>query len=298
MNQLFQMPLLSVIVPTYHRNDLLAICLKLLSSVHQALGSENYEVIVTDDGKAYSAKEMIAEQFPWAKWVEGPHKGPAANRNNGAKHANGEWLIFTDDDCLPQKDLLSTYVKAIQTFPNALAFEGAIEPEIYNEDVHNPRFECPVNTEGNNFWSANIAVKSDLFKAIGGFDENYPLAALEDQDIFYRLQEKTEIPFLRQAVVLHPLRTVSYRKKVRRIPAMAKNWSYHALKHKKRLGYSSKTDILLDSVLFYCRDSVRQMYKGKVIVSLFDLFYLTYGNWCLMINLWKNQSPKTTNPFN
>ena len=33
--------------------------------------------------------------------------------------------------------------------------------------------ECPVHYDGDDFWSANIAVK-EFFDKIGGFDENYP----------------------------------------------------------------------------------------------------------------------------
>ena len=87
----------SVIVPTCNRNDLLAKCLELLNPANQTI-KEVYEVIVTDDSKNNVAKALIEDIFTWAKWVEGPKRGPAANRNNGAKDAKGDWLIFIDDD--------------------------------------------------------------------------------------------------------------------------------------------------------------------------------------------------------
>ncbi|MEL6719952.1 MAG: glycosyltransferase, partial [Bacteroidota bacterium] len=68
--------MLSVVIPTYQRNDLLAECLKLIAPEVQQ-PDEPYEVIVTDDGKSITAQVMVAEQFPWATWVEGPHDGPA-----------------------------------------------------------------------------------------------------------------------------------------------------------------------------------------------------------------------------
>jgi glycosyltransferase involved in cell wall biosynthesis len=94
-------PLFSVIIPTYHRNDLLAKCLDCLAPGVQTLPADQYEVIVSDDGYESTAQEMIQQNYPWVKWVAGFRKGPAANRNNGAKYATGEWLAFTDDDCLP-----------------------------------------------------------------------------------------------------------------------------------------------------------------------------------------------------
>jgi glycosyltransferase involved in cell wall biosynthesis len=65
-------PIFSVIIPTYHRNDLLAKCLDCLAPGTQTLHTEQYEVIVTDDGSQTTAEEMIKQQYPWAKWVAGP----------------------------------------------------------------------------------------------------------------------------------------------------------------------------------------------------------------------------------
>jgi len=84
----------SVIVPTYNRNDLLAKCLDCISPGIQKFESEKYEVIVTDDGVESTALNMIKENYPWVKWYEGPHKGPAANRNNGAKYARTRFEVL------------------------------------------------------------------------------------------------------------------------------------------------------------------------------------------------------------
>jgi glycosyltransferase involved in cell wall biosynthesis len=146
---------LSVIIPTYHRNDLLAKCLDCLAPGVQVLPAEEYEVIVTDDGSKTTAKEMIRDRYPWAKWVAGPRKGPAANRNNGAQYAQGEWLVLTDDDCLPDPNWLSAFADA--TTGSALALEGAIHPL---GDINQDLAECPVNLTGGRFWTANIAVRA------------------------------------------------------------------------------------------------------------------------------------------
>src|SRR5665213_3286620 len=101
----------SVIIPTCNRNDLLRKCLDLLAPSNQTI--DNYEIIVTDDSKDGIAKDLIKQDYPWVCWVEGPKRGPAANRNNGAKTANGDWLVFIDDDCLPDKNVLNCYKNGI-----------------------------------------------------------------------------------------------------------------------------------------------------------------------------------------
>ena len=55
---------------------------------------------------------MVNEEFPMVRWNEGPRRGPAANRNFGARVADGEWLIFLDDDCNPRPGFLAAYLKA------------------------------------------------------------------------------------------------------------------------------------------------------------------------------------------
>ena len=78
--------MISVIIPICHRNNLLAKCLDCLAPSVQTFPAEQYEVIVTDDGTNTTAKDMMRAQYPWAQWLAGPKKGPAANRNNGATH--------------------------------------------------------------------------------------------------------------------------------------------------------------------------------------------------------------------
>src|SRR5882762_3404290 len=94
-------PLISVVIPTYHRNDLLARCLERLAPGRQTIDASRYEVTVTDDSKTSTAEAMVREQFPFATWIKGPQRGPASNRNYGARAGKGTWIAFLDDDCVP-----------------------------------------------------------------------------------------------------------------------------------------------------------------------------------------------------
>ena len=85
--------MVSVVILTCERTELLAKCLRPLA--HAA------EIIVSDDGQSSSSRQLISNLFPRVKWISGPHRGPAANRNRGAHQATGEWLAFPDDDSIP-----------------------------------------------------------------------------------------------------------------------------------------------------------------------------------------------------
>ncbi|MEM9887152.1 MAG: glycosyltransferase [Bacteroidota bacterium] len=197
--------MLSIVIPTYHRNDLLADCLDRIAPEVQQLG-EAYELIVTDDGKQTTAQAMMAKNYPWATWVEGPHAGPASNRNNGAAHAQGTWIVFLDDDCLPDATLLRAYQAAIEKHPTAKVFEGKIYA-----DREQRRFdeESPINLEGGKLWSCNFCIKKTEFDRLQGFDESFPFATMEDIDFKIRLKDAgNEIVFIEEAAVCHPWRKI------------------------------------------------------------------------------------------
>lgn len=195
---------LSVVIPTYHRNDLLALCLDRLAPSVQSLSSSNYEVIVTDDGTMQTAQAMILEKYPWTKWVAGPKKGPAANRNNGAKNAKGSWLVFLDDDCVPDIDCLYEYNKAIEDGNELKAIEGRIyvtEPRSRLDQI------SPINEKGGCYWSCNIAIEKYFFNSINGFDERFPYANMEDVDLKKKIiNSGCKTKFLYTASVIHPWR--------------------------------------------------------------------------------------------
>lgn len=195
----------SVVIPTYHRNEMLADCLNGIHPEVQQLGEE-YEVIVTDDGRKTTAEQLLKRQYPWAKWVQGPKDGPAKNRNNGARNASGDWIVFLDDDCLPDATLLKAYREAIAKHPAINVFEGKIYA-----DREQQRFdeESPINLSGGKLWSCNFCVRKSEFERLQGFDEGFPFATMEDIDFKIRLKEAgNEIIFLEAAAVCHPWRRV------------------------------------------------------------------------------------------
>lgn len=199
------MPLFSIIIPTCKRPDALAECLVRLAPGAQTLAAEFYEVIVTDDGvSSAQVRDFLAERFPWARWTAGPRRGPAANRNQGATLATGDVLVFFDDDCLPEADVLAAYAAHFSGPGAANAAEGRIVADRARTRLDD---DAPVNETGGLFWSCNIAVRTAVFRALGGFDERFPHAAMEDVELRERLRRNgVVIVFVPQATVVHPLR--------------------------------------------------------------------------------------------
>lgn len=197
-------PAWSVVIPTYDRHETLAACLTRLAPGSQTLDAAQYEVIVSDDARRAATREFLAARFPWVRYVTGPARGPAANRNHGAAQARGAWVVFTDDDTLPAREWLGGYAAALDADPHAEALEGRTTCEA---GFGTPMHYAPVNERGGLFWSCNVAVRADRFRHVGGFDEGFTVAHMEDQDLRERLRlHGVNIRWVPDAVVDHPPR--------------------------------------------------------------------------------------------
>ena len=89
-------PKVSVVIPAYNEASYIDRLLEALS--RQTFDS--FEVIVSD-AQSKDGTKQAAESFKDrldVRFFEAPPKGPAFGRNQGAKHARGEWLLFLDAD--------------------------------------------------------------------------------------------------------------------------------------------------------------------------------------------------------
>lgn len=188
----------SIIIPTRKRIKELSTCLDKL--IVQLDGSD--EIIVSEDDLTLEAQLSLKGKYPNVRWLAGPCRGPAANRNHGASAATNDFLIFLDDDCIPSNWLLSSYRKFIEENPNIDGVEGCIKALGQRQSLAE---ECPENVVGGYFWSCNVLLKRSAFQALSGFDEDFPFACMEDAEIYYRMNlANMNVPFLSAAYVMHP----------------------------------------------------------------------------------------------
>ena len=95
-------PKLSIIVPTYNRQNYLKECLD--SIINQ--NYPNLEIVVTDDNSTDNTESIVKKyikNYPFIKYVKNKKypQGPNGNKNNGIDYATGELIgIFDDDDTM------------------------------------------------------------------------------------------------------------------------------------------------------------------------------------------------------
>jgi GT2 family glycosyltransferase len=108
MNQSKRQPLVSIIIPTYKRNEKLKNCLSSLN--HSTY--ENYETIVVDDDPNFDLSEVV-RQYGAKYFNNGKEVYPAKSRNSGARISTGEILFFVDDDNILESNTISNLVNKI-----------------------------------------------------------------------------------------------------------------------------------------------------------------------------------------
>ena len=196
--------LFSVVIPTFERPQDLQAALIALSQKKQ-LYKKPFEIIVSDDSNDDRSRLLIESKFNGVKWTPGKRNGPAGNRNSGAKIANGEWLIFIDDDCIPVPNFLLHYEQAITSNEQSCVFEGRIFPDRERKTWAEG---CPENSSGGMLWTSNLCIKKNLFDQLGGFDERFRIA-YEDVEFAHRLkQRKIKTLFVSNVMVCHPWRSL------------------------------------------------------------------------------------------
>ena len=205
-----QAPACSVIVPTYRRPTQLVRCLEALSRLDYPRG--RYEVIVVDDGGSIAAADLTTAFHDRLRLVllTQPHGGPAAARNLGAAHAEGELLLFTDDDCMPDPRWLQVLARRFVEAPERATgghTVNVLDGNLYAStsqliiDVGYAHNNCGTDT-ARFFTTNNLAVPAADFRQVGGFDPSFRTS--EDREFCTRwIDHGLRLDFEPSAVVNH-----------------------------------------------------------------------------------------------
>jgi len=214
-----ELPSFSIVIPTYSRPEKLSACLQSLMRLEYP--RESFETIVVDDGSPVPPHDCVAE---WSSQLKlrlliQTHRGPANARNMGARAATGEFIAFTDDDCIPSPDWLRELAAVFSAVPDA-----AIGGRIINGLPQNPfssasqmlvdylyRYYNAVPGRFYFFASNNLAVPARLFQELGGFDSRFPWAAGEDRDFCDRWQYRSHKMAYAPKAVVHHLHALKFR---------------------------------------------------------------------------------------
>jgi glycosyltransferase involved in cell wall biosynthesis len=196
-------PLVSVIIPTYNRADLVQ---EALASV-KAQTFRDFEIVVVDDGGTDGTYEALANGRE-LRVLRHPHRrGVAAARDLGVATARGEWLAFLDSDDLWLPDKLARQILLLEGQPELLICQTDETWVRRGVRVNKPAAHRKV--AGRIFLPSlsrcmispsAVMLHRRLLQDHGAFDATLPAA--EDYDLWLRLTWRYEVGLVDEPLVI------------------------------------------------------------------------------------------------
>lgn len=208
-------PLVSVIIPTYNRCQLVQEAIdSVLVQTHP-----HYELIVVDDGSTDGTGDVLQTRYAGKIiyiWQE--NQGESAARNYGISAARGEYIAFLDSDDLWLPEKLSRQVSVLENNPDV----GAVFCQAWHIDGNGQRLDLqplgfnsvPADFDLDTLLMRNRIpagastgmIRSSIFEKIGTFSQDIRYG--EDWDLWLRISANSSI-------ILIPEPLVSYRQHIK-----------------------------------------------------------------------------------
>lgn len=204
------LPFISVVVPVWNSPDQIAKCLTALGE--QTYPKDRFEVLVVDNGSTDSTTEIV-RRFPIATLLSEPAPGSYHARNHGLNAARGEYVAFTDADCIPAPDWLEKAIDCARNRPGVGVIAGRIDlfrtgldgGETYEWYERLFSFRQDIGACKGFCATANWVSRRDALLAFGGFKADRKSGA--DGELANRFHTSGQpIVFVEDMIVRHPVR--------------------------------------------------------------------------------------------
>lgn len=126
--------LISVIMCTRNRAEQLKRVLESAAAMDVPAGLD-WEFVLVDNGSKDHTKQVVesfADRLPIRHVLE-PKPGLSNARNTGVSAVRGDYICWTDDDVVIDRNWLASYAAAFARYPDAALFGGVIEPVLEGE---------------------------------------------------------------------------------------------------------------------------------------------------------------------
>lgn len=201
---------ISIIIPTYNRA---AILKATYDAVVDSIKNIAAEIIIVNDDKNADKQDItniLNIKNTYTKVVDNRGSGVATARNLGAELAQGELLLFIDDDILVNSRVLDSVLTLHQKFDRILSTPIWEYSDLMKELLTRTPFGryklaydyTPIKGEVgrevpgerlvymvDSLASFCLSIKRSHYLQLGGMDESFPYAGCEDQDFAMRAKQ-------------------------------------------------------------------------------------------------------------
>lgn len=198
-------PQVTVLIPVHNH---WAITLNALRSLVAMANGTTFEVIVADDASS-DATQQLGRQLPWLRiWRSEHNQGFLDTCNGAAELARGELLLLLNNDTLVGDHALDRLAESFQRHPDAgvvgAAFWGVdglpqevggivwASGQVWNQGRGFPPeqwFALDNERQCDSVSGCGLAIRTQLWQQLGGFDRRYCPAYCEDTDLCLRVRE-------------------------------------------------------------------------------------------------------------
>jgi GT2 family glycosyltransferase len=213
-------PVCSIVIPVHGRAAVTRQCLDAVLALREE--APRFETVVVDDASTDRTGDVLADFGEAIRIVRRETNGGFATAcNEGAARARGGYLVFLNNDTVPQSGWLAALVDHAEEHPEAAAVGakllypgGAVQHAgvVIGQDGL-PRHlyqgfprDHPAVNRSRRFQAVTAAcvlIRREPFEDAGGFDASYR-NGLEDVDLCLRLGARGhEIHYCHEAVVVH-----------------------------------------------------------------------------------------------
>ena len=171
----------SIVVPTVGRPSLRA----LLAALPPFSG----ELILVDDRRSWRGPLPVPEPLAGiTRVLRGRAAGPAAARNAGWRAAQYDWVVFLDDDVIPDDDWFAWLGKDLSAPAEVGAVQGRVRVPLPTDRRPTDWERVTAGLAEAAWITADIAYRRVALLQAGGFDERFPRAFREDAELAYRVR--------------------------------------------------------------------------------------------------------------
>ena len=200
-------PKISVVIPCFNAEKYIEVAIRsALAQDWPAL-----EIVVVDDGSSDRSAELVEVNFPEVKLLRQVNQGVAQARNNGIRHASGDWIAFLDADDLWLPGKLQAQWDIHRANPAIRMSYTAWEDWTQVEPLPTPDYLADLQRDAGNFprwsgitgwvyvellagclvWTGTVLAHRSVFEEVGLFDPTLRIG--EDYDLWLRASRVTQI---------------------------------------------------------------------------------------------------------